>query len=443
MATDYFSNTLLQVKSIILQEISSNIIVVLVVLLLVLAIMACCISGAESAYLGLSAKDQNFIKTRPQSNYKRVNSLLENPEILQGALLISKRFFILAFIIISNYLFDNLLQVPNFWLLMLIKLASLFVFIYIFIQVLPKSFANINHVRYAVNTGWFVEITLMLTKIPASWMAANTDKLERWLGKRSKSVTKEEMRTAIDLTSAKSEQNILKGILDFGDKMVKQVMRTRLDVSGIKYNVTFPKLVEQLKDYKFSRMPVYNSSLDEIKGMLHSKDVLPHLHEGEHFDWHQLIRPAYFVHENKFIEDLMKEFQQKRIHFAIVVDEFGGTSGIITLEDILEEVVGEISDEFDTNETQNKKIDDNTYVIEGKTMLSDVCKFIQVPMDTFDIVKGDRDSLAGLVLELAGEIPEANSMFQVQGFDFTVLEVIKNRINLVQVLKKPHEIPED
>jgi CBS domain containing-hemolysin-like protein len=174
-------------------------------------------------------------------------------------------------------------------------------------------------------------------------------------------------------------------------------------------------------------------SLDDIIGMIHTKDLIPHLNEPNDFDWHSLMRIPYFVHEQKFIEDLLKEFQAKRIHFAVVVDEFGGTSGIVTLEDILEEIIGDIKDEFDEEESGNKKIDEDTYIFEGKTMINDVCKMMEISADTFDEVRGESDSLAGLVLEIAGEIPKINDVLSVGDFEFTILEVDKNRIRKVRV----------
>ena len=183
-------------------------------------------------------------------------------------------------------------------------------------------------------------------------------------------------------------------------------MKTRLDVSGIEDSVSFGELKKKVVELHYSRLPVYKNSLDEISGMIHTKDIIPFLNEPDNFDWHSLLRTPYFVHEHKMIEDLLQDFQSNRIHFAVVVDEFGGTSGIVTLEDILEEVIGDIKDEFDEDETTSNKLDDGTYIFEGRTMINDVCKAMNLPVDTFDQVKGDSDSLAGLILELAGEIPK-------------------------------------
>jgi CBS domain containing-hemolysin-like protein len=216
-------------------------------------------------------------------------------------------------------------------------------------------------------------------------------------------------------------------------------MRTRLDVNGINYKCNFEDLKKRVEDLHHSRLPVYSGSLDEIKGIIHTKDLLPYLGKEATFDWRTLMRPAYFVHEQKLIEDLMQEFQLKHVHFAVVADEFGGTSGIITLEDILEEVIGEITDEFDEIETGNKKIDDMNYIFEGKTMLNDVRKIMNLAADTFDKLKGESDSLAGLLLEIAGEIPTVNQEILADDFKFTVLEVNRNRIQKVKVTIKSGE----
>jgi CBS domain containing-hemolysin-like protein len=211
-------------------------------------------------------------------------------------------------------------------------------------------------------------------------------------------------------------------------------MRTRLDVSGIDSKLSLSEIVKLSEDLHYSRLPVYRGNLDEIIGVLHIKDLLPFLDEDNNFDWHPLIRQPFFVHEQKLIEDLLQEFRSKHTHFAIVVDEFGGTSGIITLEDILEEVIGEIKDEFDDEESINKKIDDFTFILEGKTMINDVCKMLNLPQDTFDEVRGESDSLAGLILEIAGAFPKIDEPLVFKSFTFYALEINKNRIDKVKIV---------
>jgi CBS domain containing-hemolysin-like protein len=232
------------------------------------------------------------------------------------------------------------------------------------------------------------------------------------------------------------EKQILKGIRKFGDTTVKQIMRTRLDVSGIDLSSSFIDVIKKVEELHYSRLPVYKNNLDEVVGMLHTKDLLPHLNEPDNYDWRDLMRQAYFVHEQKLIEDLLQEFRNRRSHFAVVVDEFGGTSGIVTLEDIMEEIIGDIKDEFDDEESGNKKIDDYNYIFEGKTMINDVCKAMGLPVDTFEAVRGDSDSLAGLVLEIAGEFPQVNEEVISGDFIFVPLEISKNRIDKVNIIIK-------
>ncbi len=246
---------------------------------------------------------------------------------------------------------------------------------------------------------------------------------------------------AIDLLpeheATTEEKSILKGIRKFGDTTVKQIMRTRLDVCGIDHNFHFGDVLKKIEDLHYSRLPVYKNSLDEVVGMLHTKDILPYINEPETYDWHSLIRQPYFVHEQKLIEDLLQEFRNRRMHFAVVVDEFGGTSGIVTLEDVMEEIIGEIKDEFDEEDNINRKIDDHTYIFEGRTMINDACKAMKLPADTFDTVRGDSDSLAGLVLEIAGEFPQVNEEVVSGGYTFIPLEITRNRLDKIKITIHP------
>ena len=268
-----------------------------------------------------------------------------------------------------------------------------------------------------------------------------SDRVERFLGNRASSYSLDELDHAIDLTTnndaSEEEKNILKGIVKFGNITVKQVMRTRLEVSGINQNLNFQDLIKRVEELHYSRLPVYKESLDEVAGIIHTKDIIPHLGETADYNWHQLLRQPYFVHEQKLIEDLLKDFQTKRIHFAVVVDEFGGTSGIVTMEDILEEIIGEIKDEFDEEEIGNKKIDDQHYIFEGRTMINDACKMMGLPIDTFDGVRGDSDSLAGLVLEIAGQFPKISDVVSSGDFDFEILELDRNRIKKIKIAVQP------
>jgi putative hemolysin len=303
--------------------------------------------------------------------------------------------------------------------------------------VMPKIWATQNNLQFAYYTSGIIELVHLLFRRVSFWAVHQSERLERFFGSRKSGFSLEKLDYEIDRSTnneaSEEEKNILKGIVKFGSITVKQIMRTRLDVSGIDFQLSFAGLKQRVDELHYSRLPVYKKSLDELAGMIHTKDLIPWLNEADDFDWHSLLRPPYFVHEHKLIEDLLQEFQQKRIHFAVVVDEFGGTSGIVTLEDILEEVIGDIKDEFDEEESANRRLEDGSYIFEGRTMLNDVCKVMNLSSDTFDKVKGDSDSLAGLILELSGAIPKVNDVIPCGDFEFTVLDADSSRIKKVKV----------
>jgi gliding motility-associated protein GldE len=309
-------------------------------------------------------------------------------------------------------------------------------------EVLPKMYATQNNIRFAKDFGFLIEASYLVCNHMGAWLVRNTDLIEKKLNfNKSNNYSSEEMSHAIDITypdGKEEEKDILLGVLKFGNITVKQIMRTRLDISGIEYNTPFSKLVQQIEELHYSRLPVYKDNLDNMVGVINTKDLLPYIDQTESFDWHTLMRTPYFVHEHKLIEELLKEFQSRHIHFAIVVDEFGGTSGIATLEDIMEEVIGDIRDEFDEEELGFKKLDENNYIFDGKIMINDVCKIMQLPENTFDKVKGHSDSLAGLVLEIAGFIPQVDQEVSSGDFNFTVLELIKNRLQKIKISIQPH-----
>ncbi len=413
------------------------------VLILFLLVVSFFVSGAEVAFFSLTYKDVNTLKTKQDSSWKRIVNLLEEPKILLASLVIANTLINIAIIILSNFLIDQLLPVQtNWWFFTFtIKVVIVTVFVVLFGEVLPRVWATQNNFRFAYNSSFIVEIIHYLFRRISIWVVGLTDQVERSLGKKTASYSLEELDHAIDISTNNDasieEKNILKGIVNFGNTTVKQVMRTRLDVSGIDYTLSHEKLVKQVEELHYSRLPVYKSSLDDVVGMIQTKDLIPYLNEKD-YNWHSLLRSPFFVHEQKLIVDLLKEFQGKRIHFAVVVDEFGGTSGIVTMEDILEEIIGDIKDEFDDEESVNKKLDDNIYIIEGRTMINDVCKMLGLTLDTFDKVRGDSDSLGGMLLELAGDFPQANETILCGDFEFTVLEVASNRIQKVKVVIKPH-----
>ncbi|HNP23039.1 MAG TPA: gliding motility-associated protein GldE [Panacibacter sp.] len=420
---------------------------VLFILLFVLMFFSFIVSGAEVAYFSLTHKEINLLKTKQQPAYKRVLDLLEHPKLLLASLLMANTFTNISIIIISNILLDGFFDAGSF-IAFLAKFVFITILLVLFCEVMPKILARHNNIRYAkdVLVASVVEAMFYLFKRPAGWLVAYTDRLEKRLsGKSGSSYRIDEIYDAIDITTPGTDENsnkekdILKGIAKFSNITVKQVMKTRLDVSGIDHKTIFKDLVRKIEELHYSRLPVYKDDLDEVLGIIHTKDVLPYIDSPDDFDWHKLMRQPFFVHEYKLIEDLLKEFQAKRIHFAIVVDEFGGTSGIVTMEDIIEEVIGEIKDEFDEEESGFKKLDEFNYIFDGHTGITDVCKMMELPLDTFNSVKGESDSLAGLVLEIAGEIPKVNQVASAGDFDFTVLETEKNRLKKIKISIRPQE----
>lgn len=306
-------------------------------------------------------------------------------------------------------------------------------------EVIPKVYATQHNLKLSLFMTQPLNILVKLFK-PVSYLLVNSTKLiERRLGANTNgNLSLDDISEAIEIaaepTTTKQEIKILKGIVKFGNITVKQIMTSRVDVFALDKTMTLPEVIERVRDSGYSRLPVFEDDLDHVIGVLHVKDLIPHLDADERYDWTALIRQPFFVPETKKIDDLLEEIQINRNHMAIVVDEYGGTSGLITLEDVLEEVVGEIKDEFDDKIDLNySKIDDNNYVFEGKTQINDMCKLLSVEPETFNEVKEDADSLAGLVLELAGRFLKKDESVQYENYKFTVLALDKHRIEKIKV----------
>ncbi|MBK7122174.1 MAG: gliding motility-associated protein GldE [Chitinophagaceae bacterium] len=418
---------------------------ILIFIVVILFILSFLMAGSEIAFFSLTQKDINMLRTKKQPAYRRIVHLLEQPKTLLAAMLIANSFINIAIILISNLIINSLIEgfeMAN-WVIFLIKVVSISFILLLFGEVLPKVWATHHKIWFAATASLIVEIFSSIFYRFSKRMVRYTDSVEkRFASVNSSTLDRSHLDYAIDLLpeheATTEEKSILKGIRKFGNTTVKQVMRTRLDVSGIDFNSSFGDTKKKVEELHYSRLPVYKNNLDEVVGMLHTKDMLPHLDEPGSFDWHTLLRQPFFVHEQKLIEDLLQEFRNRRMHFAVVVDEFGGTSGIVTLEDVMEEITGEIKDEFDDEESNNKKIDDYNYIFEGKTMINDVCKAIGLPVDTFDHVRGESDSLAGLVLEIAGEFPQVNEEVKSGQFIFIPLEINKNRLDKIKItIKQP------
>ncbi len=424
---------------------SSADITILIIIISLLLLLTAISAGAETAYFSLKAKDINELKTKENTASRQAIRLLEQPQRLLATILITNNFVNIAIVITTNMLVNNIFSMvhvpPIGTAAFLIKVVAVTFLLVLFGEVLPKVYATQNNMQMALFCAPVLSVISPILKPVSGLLVSSTKYIENKIGKKKNgNISNEEFEHAIELTvglsATKEEVNIFKGILKFGNITAKQIMRTRMDVSGVSEDISFEAVQNYAVEMGYSRLPVYKENLDKIVGMLNTKDFLPHS-DNINLDWHTLIRPAYFVHEGKLIEDLLKEFQQKRIHFAIVVDEFGGTSGIITLEDIMEEIIGDIKDEFDEDDLHFKKIDDHNYIIEGKTLINDVCRFIGVSPDEFEKVRGDSDSLAGLVLEIAGKFPIVNEVLHFKRYDFTVVEVDKMRVAKIKMTINP------
>jgi putative hemolysin len=430
----HFILTLLQANGVF----SASNITILIIVILVLLLLTAITAGAETAYFSLTAKDINYLKTKDEGNARQVIHLLDQPKMLLANILVANNFINIAIVITTNMLMQQLLpDSMNPMMSFLIQVVAVTFLLVLFGEVLPKVYATQNNVRMALFSAPVLKVMSGLFRPASRMLVSSSTYIEERLGnKPAANLSNEDFEHAIELTvghtATREEVNIFKGILKFGSITVRQIMRTRMDVSGIPYDLNFPQVQQLAIEVGYSRMPVFKENLDKIAGVIYTKDFLPYTEDSQ-FDWHTLIRAAYFVHEGKFIEDLLKEFQQKRIHFAVVVDEFGGTSGIITLEDIMEEIIGDIKDEFDEDDLHYKRIDDHNFIFEGKTLINDVCRMIGEPADTFDIVRGESDSVAGLMLEISGKFPAVNETISYEQYDFTVLNIDKMRIQRVKL----------
>ena len=392
------------------------------------------------AFFSLTLKDINLLKTKEQPAYKKIVDLLEEPKLLLGSLLVANNLISIAIIILTSLIIDDTVHIATgmWWVTFLVKIIVISSLLLLFCQVIPRVLAASNNLRFAEYTGVAVEMIFFTFKRVGGWLVKYTDAVDKRLvqGHRGQ-YGSQELDAVIGKEENEDEKNILMGIAKFDNITVKQIMRSRLDVNGIDEKTPFNDVIRRIEELHYSRLPVYKDDLDEVVGIINTKDVLPYIESPASFDWHTLIRAPYFVHEQKLIKDLLREFQTKHIHFAVVVDEFGGTSGIVTLEDVMEEIIGDIRDEFDEEESGFKKLDDNNYIFDGKTTLNDACKLMELPVDTFENIKGNSESLAGLVLELAGKIPQLNEVVPSGDFEFTVLEVAKNRLQKIKISIKP------
>ena len=403
------------------------------------------ISGSEVAFFSLTPKDITACKDSDRASDKKITQLVKNPKLLLATILIGNNFINVGIVTLSTFVMweaTGTRSSEGRWIAILTLIVTFF--IVFFGEVLPKVYATPNNLRFARFTSPFLKF-LEVIFLPLSWVLMSMSNIiDKRFQKKGYDISVEELHQALELTTkneetTEEEKDILKGIVNFSTLTVKQVMRSRMDITAFDTEMDFHELMDKINKSGFSRVPVLSETIDNIKGILYIKDLLPHTDHDENFKWQNLLRAGFFVPETKKIDALLKDFQEKRVHMAIVVDEYGGTSGLITLEDIIEEIVGEINDEFDDDDVTYNKIDHQTYVFEGKTTLNDFCKLVDENPVIFDAIKGESESLGGLLLEINSRLPSAGERINFDKFVFTVMAVDQKRIKKVRVRIKEED----
>lgn len=418
-----------------------------IILAIFLLGMSAFASGSEIAFFSLSPSDLNSMDPEKNSKDRNIEFLREDSERTLATILVTNNFVNVTIIMLCNYIFGSVIDFGNaYWLQFLCITVLLTFLLLLFGEIMPKVFARQNPlsfcrsvvggILFARKLFWPIETILLRSSVVA----------EHILHKDNHVLSVDELGQALDLTDKneiKDEQSMLRGIIRFGDESVKEIMTSRKDVVDIDIKAPFSKVIKCIVENNYSRIPVYQDNSDNIRGVLYIKDLLLHIGKPDTFRWQSLIRPPYFVPETKKVDDMLREFQDNRVHIAIVVDEFGGTSGIVTLEDVLEEIVGEIHDEYDDDDKTYRRINSNTYVFDGKTLLSDFSRILNIPDDEFSDIEGEADTLAGLMLEMKGDFPVVHEKFEYDNFQFEILEITERRIASVKVVIKDKKLVQE
>jgi gliding motility-associated protein GldE len=392
-------------------------------------------SASEVAYFSFRPDDIEKFKSGKDKKSKTILTLYSKPEKLLSTILVANNTINIAIVLLAAYqssvLFDFTEPVFGF----IINVVVITFLILFFGEVLPKVYASRNHLTLASFMAYPLIVLEKICKPVTSLLIYSSSFVKKRTGTRRSNISMDDLSDALELTSDDftEDEKILKGIVNFGNINVNAIMCPRIDVTALDIRSKFDKVIDLIISSGFSRIPVYSNSFDSVKGVLFAKDVLPYTDNPGNFKWQALIRPPYFVPETKKINDLLKEFQTKKIHLAIVIDEYGGTSGIITLEDILEEIVGEITDEGDDDSLLHRRIDENIWIFEAKILLNDFCKVLDIDEEMFDDIRGEAETLAGLILELTGEIPQKDKTITVSDFVFKIESADKRRIKEVRV----------
>ena len=395
-------------------------------------------SGSEIAFFSSSPSDLNELDEEKNATDRDIKKLREESERTLATILITNNLVNVTIIMLCNYFFAHVIDFGDaYWLQFLCITVLLTFILLLFGEIMPKVYAGHHPLRFCRSAVSGIMFCRKLFYPIASIVMRSGKLTERIAQKNNHVLSVDDLEQALELTAKeeiREEQRMLEGIVRFGDETAKEIMTSRQDVVDLDFKSSFAEVLRCILANNYSRIPVYQDNSDNVRGILYIKDLLPHLSKGSNFRWQSLIRPPYFVPETKKIDDLLREFQENKVHIAIVVDEFGGTSGIVTLEDILEEIVGEINDEYDEDEKSYMRINANTFVFEGKTLLSDFYRIMKIDDDLFEDVEGDADTLAGLLLEIKGDFPKLHEKIDYQNITFEILDMEERRISKVKVV---------
>lgn len=395
-------------------------------------------SGSEIAFFSLSPTDLNQLDPEKRKSDAQIQHLKADSERTLATILIANNLVNVTIIMLCNYFFASVIDFGQAQWLEFVCITVLLTFLLLlFGEIMPKVYCGQHALSVCRLLAHPIAIISRLFRPLSNVLIRSSVLADKVVQTESHVLSVDDLEQALELTDKgelKEEQNMLEGIVRFGDETAKEVMTSRQDIVDLDFGSTFPEVIRCVVENNYSRIPVYQSSIDNVRGILYIKDLLPHLNKPASFRWQSLIRPPYFVPETKKIDDLMRDFQTNKVHIAIVVDEFGGTSGLVTLEDILEEIVGEINDEYDEDEKNYVRVNANTYIFEGKTLLTDFYRIVNVDDDVFEDVEGDADTLAGLLLEMKGDFPQQHERIEYKHFKFEIVELDGHRISKIKVI---------
>lgn len=421
-----------------INQVSAGYILINVIIFMLLLLASGLVSGSEVAFFSLDAEDISEMDDRSDKRAAKAIQLVESPKNLLSTILILNNLINIGIVTLTTFFTWSLFGLNATGILIIIGQTVGVTFAIVFFgEIVPKVYATKAKVEFSLLMAPFIYFFSVLLKPLSFFLMSLSNIIEKRIEKKGYSLSVDELNQALEITTedtTEEEKDILKGIVNFGTLSVKQVMQSRMDITAVDFDTDFHELMDKINKSGYSRIPVYKETIDHIEGILYIKDLLPHIEKDENFKWQELIRKGFFVPENKKVDALLKDFQKKRVHMAIVVDEYGGTSGLVTLEDLIEEIIGEINDEFDdADEFFFKEIDAQTFVFEGKVSLNDFCKKIDIDQQIFDEVKGESESLGGLLLEINSNLPKNGSKIRYADFEFTILAVDAKKIKKVKV----------